>query len=167
MTRPILFAHGLDTGPVGTKSIALRDAGFAVSAPDCQGKDLASRIEILKRAIADSAEPPVLVGSSFGGIAGLCAVIVAHAEGRTAAGLLLCAPALQVPPPPGFAFPLAPPVPTEIVHGRHDDVIPIELSRDYARRYRVPLHEVDDDHRLAAAGLPVLLQATRRLADAR
>lgn len=166
MTRPILFAHGLETGPVGTKSIALRDAGFAVNAPDCRGKDLASRIEILKAAIAKSAEPPVLVGSSFGGIAGLCAAIAAHAEGHVVAGLLLCAPALQVPPPPGLVLPLAPPAPTEIVHGRGDDVIPIAFSRDYARRHGVPLHEVDDDHRLAVAGLPVLLQVARRMADA-
>jgi predicted alpha/beta hydrolase family esterase len=164
MPIPILFAHGLESGPIGTKSIALRDAGFTVDAPDCRKQDLSARIEILARAIVASPEPPLLVGSSFGGIAGLCAAIVAAARGRTVAGIVLCAPALQVPPPFGVVDSLAPPAPTEIVHGRGDEVIPIALSRDYATRFGVPLHECDDDHRLAAAGMPIILDVVRRMA---
>ena len=41
------------------------------------------------------------------------------------------------------------PVPTLILHGRHDDVIPIQASRDFAqKRPWVELMELDSDHGL-------------------
>jgi hypothetical protein len=41
------------------------------------------------------------------------------------------------------------PVPTLILHGRHDEVIPVDASRDYAsRRPWVRLIELDSDHAL-------------------
>lgn len=45
---------------------------------------------------------------------------------------------------------IAPLAPMLIVHGRHDDVVPIEGSRRYASTYpdMVTLLEVDSDHRL-------------------
>lgn len=51
-----------------------------------------------------------------------------------------------------FATPPPPPAPVTLVHGRQDDVIPIQHSRDYATRYpaRVTLHEFDADHTLNA-----------------
>lgn len=49
------------------------------------------------------------------------------------------------------AFPEVP-CPTRIVHGRRDEVVPIEGSRGYAAdRSHVTLVEVDDDHALAAS----------------
>jgi pimeloyl-ACP methyl ester carboxylesterase len=49
-----------------------------------------------------------------------------------------------------YRDPVVPPGPTMIIHGRSDDVIPIENSRRYAARFphRVQLIEVDSDHRL-------------------
>jgi pimeloyl-ACP methyl ester carboxylesterase len=46
---------------------------------------------------------------------------------------------------------LSPPAPILIIHGRHDDVVPISGSRDYADRYPnlVRLIEVESDHRLS------------------
>jgi pimeloyl-ACP methyl ester carboxylesterase len=42
------------------------------------------------------------------------------------------------------------PVPTTIIHGRHDEIIPIQASRDYAQtRPWVHLIEVDSDHALS------------------
>ncbi|KPQ40820.1 MAG: YqiA/YcfP family alpha/beta fold hydrolase [Phormidium sp.] len=42
------------------------------------------------------------------------------------------------------------PVPTTIIHGRDDEIIPIEASRDYAQtRSWVRLIEVDSDHALS------------------
>lgn len=50
-------------------------------------------------------------------------------------------------------------VPTLVVHGRRDDVVPVEFSRQFARgRRHVRLVEVDDDHTLLAA-LPEVLDA--------
>ncbi len=41
------------------------------------------------------------------------------------------------------------PIPTLILHGRHDDVIPIQASRDFAqKRPWVELMELDSDHGL-------------------
>lgn len=55
------------------------------------------------------------------------------------------------------------PCPTRIVHGREDEVVPIELSRDYARSVgQVTLIEVEDDHRLAAS-MPQIVSQARHL----
>jgi pimeloyl-ACP methyl ester carboxylesterase len=49
-----------------------------------------------------------------------------------------------------YLKPVPPPAPLLIIHGQHDDVIPIGHSRDYAARFphQVQLIEVDSDHRL-------------------
>lgn len=146
----ILFCHGLESGPLGRKVQYLRDHGFAVHSPDCSGQDLATRVLILRRAIAEK-RPDVVVGSSFGGMAGLCAAIEAKAAGTPIEGLLLCAPALQLDPPPGFSGPLSLPAPTIIIHGTRDEVIPISVSRTFADGHSVRLVEVDDDHSLAGS----------------
>lgn len=49
-----------------------------------------------------------------------------------------------------YATPPPPPAPVCIVHGTHDEVIPVSFSREYAGSYpgRVRLVEVEADHRL-------------------
>jgi hypothetical protein len=55
--------------------------------------------------------------------------------------------------------PLLRPVPTLILHGRRDEVIPIQASRDYASvRPWVQLIELDSDHALADV-MPEIWQA--------
>lgn len=153
----VLFAHGLESGPEGRKSAWLRDAGHDVRAPDCRGLDLAARIEILIAALADDCDAPrVLVGSSFGGIAGLVAAIFAARDGHGPTRLLLCAPALQIPVPPRYTTPLTPPCPTTVVHGVRDEIIPIALSRAWCRTHAVTLVECDDDHGLGHSREPIL-----------
>lgn len=57
---------------------------------------------------------------------------------------------------------LQPAVPTLILHGREDEVIPIQASRDYAQaRSFVKLIELDSDHSLGNA-LPEIWQAIYR-----
>ena len=36
MTVRVLFCHGLESGPLGRKVVGLREAGFAVTAPDME-----------------------------------------------------------------------------------------------------------------------------------
>jgi pimeloyl-ACP methyl ester carboxylesterase len=158
----LLFCHGLESGPHGRKTHALVDAGFEVEAPDCRGEDLAARVTRLHRAIVDAAEPPLVVGSSFGGIAGLLAALLAAREGVRVPGILLLAPALQLSPPASVDVELACPSPTIIIHGRHDEVIPIDVSRRFARTHGAELIEVDDDHALAGS-LGEIIAAVRRL----
>lgn len=59
----------------------------------------------------------------------------------------------------GRRHPRAPavPCPTLIIHGRQDDVVPIESSRKYAEAHdRVDLVEVDDGHELANSAERIL-----------
>ena len=163
--RMILFCHGLESAPIGRKSQGLIDLGYEVVAPDCRGKDLAARVELLAETMRGLAEPPLVVGSSFGGIAGLVAAIMVAREGVALDGLVLCAPALQVAPPPDTMDDLRPPCRTAIVHGTRDEVIPIALSRDYARRFAVELVEVDDDHGLGHAGFDAIADIVARFAQ--
>ena len=49
-----------------------------------------------------------------------------------------------------FLEPVSPPAPVLIIHGRNDEVVPVENSRRYAATYpdNTRLVEVDSDHRL-------------------
>ena len=167
MPSPLLFCHGLESAPIGRKSQGLIDLGYDVTAPDCRGQGLAARVDILTDAIAAFESAPLVVGSSFGGIAGLIAVILAHRAGTSVAGLVLCAPALQLPPPADTVTDLAPPCPTIVVHGTGDDVIPIAHSRSFCDRYGCPLVEVDDTHGLPNAGFAAIVGAVKDLAGSR
>lgn len=157
----ILFCHGLESGPFGRKFHALVDAGFDVRSPDCRGRDLAERVVILGDAILEGA-PSVVVGSSFGGIAGLLAADEAAARGAVVAALVLLAPALHVPLPAGRSLP-RPPAPTVIIHGVADAVVPIAVSRAYAAEHGVRLVEVEDEHPLAGS-LSIMVEAVRAAA---
>lgn len=53
-------------------------------------------------------------------------------------------------------------LPTLIIHGIHDDVVPINVSRDYAREHsRVTLIELDSDHGLNDVR-PIIWQETKK-----
>jgi signal transduction histidine kinase len=161
----VLFAHGLESGPWGRKSLALRDAGHDVTAPDARGLDLDARVGLLVEALRAADPVPVVVGSSFGGIAALLAVRWLEEDGLRLPGLVLCAPALGVPAPARWQIAMPPRCPTVLLHGRDDRVVPIELSRDFAAEHGVELVEVDDDHSLARS-IDTLLAIVDRLAAA-
>ena len=159
---PILFCHGLEGGPTGRKVLALRDAGLDVLAPDGRGLDLSERAAALLAALLRAPTPLVVVGSSFGGLAGLLAAQAAAARGVRIPALVLLAPALHLPLPPG-APPLRPPAPTAVLHGRRDPIIPIDVSRAFAAAHGADLREVDDDHALARS-LPEIVALVREAA---
>ena len=61
----IIFAHGLEGSPNGSKIRALKGAGFQVIAPDFQGMALAERVNLLQQICEEHREvKPVLAGSS-------------------------------------------------------------------------------------------------------
>ena len=86
--------------------------------------------------------PPLLVGSSMGGY-----VSAAAAATLRPRALFLLAPAFYMP---GFEeyTPQDVPAPTTIVHGWHDDIVPVENSVRWAREHRATLHVLDSNHRL-------------------
>lgn len=148
-TPPVFFCHGLESAPRGRKYDALTAAGVQVSAPDFRGMNLAARVDTLLPILADS-PPALVIGSSYGGITALCAAILHARNGGGLAGLILCAPALGHTEPPADRLELRAPVPTTVLHGLQDDVVPITVSRDFAARDpQVDLIEVEDGHTLA------------------
>ena len=144
----IVFAHGLEGSPGGSKVRSLRAAGFEVAAPDFTGMNLAARVELLDRSTRGIR--CVLAGSSYGG---LTAAIVASRHPERFTGLMLLAPAFNLAeePEPDVTRIRAPEgIRTIVIHGTLDDVVPVLVSRAYRDRScgRVGLIEVEDVHRL-------------------
>ena len=149
----IIFAHGLEGTPHGSKIQSIRNSGFEVLAPDFQGMPLIERVALLEKISLDFAEKkPILAGSSYGG---LTAAIVAMRFPERFSGLLLCAPALHLKEPPvdDSTILVAPKgMPTVIIHGINDDVVPISCSIEYAERSGediIEFNKVLDGHRLS------------------
>ena len=145
----VIFSHGQESGPWGTKIRAMselaKSLGCNVDSIDYQGiTDPTARVEKLVRECAGINDALILVGSSMGGH-----VATAAATTLGAAGLFVLAPAYYME---GYEklTPLTPSMPICIVHGWHDDIVPVENSIRYARECSASLHLVDGDHRLTA-----------------
>jgi pimeloyl-ACP methyl ester carboxylesterase len=147
MSCTVVFSHGKESGPWGRKITAMaalaRDLGHSVESIDYRGmEDPAARVEKLVAAAARSPKPLVLVGSSMGGH--VAAAAAARVRPR---GLFLLAPAFYMS---GFEAytPQDVPCPTTLVHGWHDDIVPVENSIRWAREHHATLHVLNSDHRL-------------------
>ena len=148
MTMPaVYFSHGQESGPWGTKIRAMaetvRALGCRAESVDYQGiADPGERVDRLLEECAGIEESLVLVGSSMGGH-----VATAAAEQLGAIGLFVLAPAFYMP---GFEelTPPPPEMPVVIVHGRQDDVVPVENSIRFANECGADLHIFDAGHRL-------------------
>jgi len=143
----VIFSHGQESGPWGTKIRAMAELvkglGCAADSIDYQGiADPTERVAKCVRECADIDDRIVLVGSSMGGH-----VATAAAEQVGAVGLFVLAPAYYMEGHEDLT-PGPPHIPICIVHGWHDDIVPIENSIRYARRCSATLHLVDGDHRL-------------------
>lgn len=145
--RYVVFSHGKDGAPWGTKITALaataRGEGYEVESVDYRGIDsVEDRVSKLCDVCARLSGELVLVGSSLGGYVTLSAAATLHAR-----GVFLLAPALYFPELP----PLRPRIldcPATLVHGWRDDVVPYEQSVRFAREYGAQLHLLDSDHSL-------------------
>src|SRR5690349_15881906 len=147
--RLIIFSHGQDGEPWGTKIVAMAEAAravrYRVESVDYRGiGDPAMRVTKLREFCGQQKIPPVLVGSSLGGH-----VATAVSTDVRARGLFLLAPAFYMPGYEQFT-PKPAACPITIVHGWRDDIVPIDNSIRYAREYRATLHAIDSDHRMTA-----------------
>ena len=145
----VLFSHGQESGPWGTKIQAMaelvKSKGCSADSIDYQGiADPTQRVDKLIAEASAIDDRLILIGSSMGGH-----VATAAADRLGAAGLFVLAPAYYMegfealtPEPPGM--------PISIVHGWDDDVVPVENSIRFARKCNATLHLVDGDHRLTA-----------------
>jgi pimeloyl-ACP methyl ester carboxylesterase len=143
----VVFSHGKETGPWGSKITAMaatgRELGLAVESVDYQGiEDPGKRVDKLVQLGSTMTGSMVLVGSSMGGH-----VSAAAAHPLRARGLFLLAPAFYMA---GFEAytPQQVDCPTAIVHGWRDDIVPVENSIRWAREHRAALHILESDHRL-------------------
>ena len=142
----VIFAHGMESGPQGTKINALSEVaiskGWAVESPDySHTKDFSERVQYLLNMSFDYTGKLVLVGSSMGGY------VMAHAADQIRPdGLYLMAPALYYE---GFdEEPAFHPQHTVVVHGWQDGVVPVDRAQRYAAPRSVDLHLVEAGHTL-------------------
>ncbi len=147
--RIVLFSHGQESGPWGTKITALaedaRESGLAVDSIDYRGmSDPAERANKLIARMRECSEDILLVGSSMGGY-----VAVAAAQKQPAAGLFLMAPALAVPGWPPLEKTVS--APALVIHGWEDDIVPLQWSIDFARDNMARLHLLRAGHSLTEA----------------
>lgn len=154
-----ILSHGFESGPEATKVSALavvaERAGFTPLRPDYTDLDarhdisplgdVPARLQRLSVLAAEAATrgPLVLAGSSLG------AWISAHASLHVpVAALFLMAPPVRLDPAPVLD---AARVPTAIIHGWDDELIPAAEVIAWAEARRARLLLVDDSHRLAAS----------------
>lgn len=147
MKTLVLFAHGKESGPWGSKIKYLAEIaqakGCKVLSPDYS--DLSDPDARVRRLLTMELLPYdrlVLVGSSMGGYVSTLASL-----SLKPAGLFLMAPAFYMP---GYAeqAPCSGAGRTSVVFGWQDEVIPVEHGIRFAQQQRVELHVLDGDHRL-------------------
>jgi pimeloyl-ACP methyl ester carboxylesterase len=166
----ICFFHGLDSSPQGTKSTLLRRHYPKIWIPALP-RDVGERLERLSR---EMDRPMVVVGSSLGG---LTALLFAMRKPRWVKGMVLLAPAVGTNRQDLFGADqlkvldtvfIPERIPTTVIAGIRDDVIPISAIRSMVARSpdpdRIILHEVDDDHNLHQS-LDLMLQSIREIID--
>lgn len=141
-TLRVLFIHGLESNPSGTKARYLASE-FEALTPAMDTRDLEGCIAQQAAEIARF-QPDVVVGSSYGG-----AVAVALlGRGLWRGPTLLLAPAAEKL---GIANVLPEGVAVMVAHGTRDEIIPLEDSRALTATGTaalVQLVEVEDGHRL-------------------
>jgi alpha/beta superfamily hydrolase len=173
-----ILSHGFESGPHATKVTALAEAaerlGWTHERPDythCDGcrhvselGDVEARQAQLLALARDRARhgPLVLAGSSLG----------AYISARVSldvrpVALFLMAPPTVMGPLPALD---AAEVPTSVIHGWDDELIPAQRVADWAHARRARLLLVDDTHRLerhvqaSADAFAQLLQSLERTA---
>lgn len=143
----IIYLHGLDSTSQSGKARQFAQKFPGMVTPDFTGS-IEERMQQLYPILGDKKDWTI-IGSSFGG---LMAGIFTLDHPTQVRKLILLAPALMLEP---FASRKLTPVsvPTIIVHGTADDVVPLEPVRELAEKVFTNLtyYTVDDGHRLAKA----------------
>ena len=148
----VLFFHGLEGNPNGTKIQFLKANGCEVVAPALSRDDFDGDLRSAQQAF-DEQQPDVVVGSSRGG-----AVAVNIDAGDTP--LVLIAPAWQ-----HWGTATSVNANTTILHSQQDDLVPIAGSRQLLSNSGLPAERlvvVGKEHRMSDdEALQALLEAVR------
>jgi pimeloyl-ACP methyl ester carboxylesterase len=144
----IIYLHGSDSSSQSSKARQLAEKFPGMTTPDFTG-DFDERMAQLKK-ILGRKKDWTIIGSSLGGLMGTVFTCQKPSQVRK---LILLAPAL-LKDPFGSYLDLEPvSVPTIVIHGTADDVVPLESAREYAEKLFTNLKYivVDDGHRLQEA----------------
>ncbi|MGE5250475.1 MAG: alpha/beta fold hydrolase [Bacteroidota bacterium] len=143
--RRLIYLHGLESTSQSGKARRFAGRFPGVLTPDFTGS-FAERMKQLRPILGESSGWTI-IGSSYGGLMGTA---FAHDHPGQVRKLVLLAPAIILPE--FSARPDLKPVdvPTVLIHGRQDEVVPAEAVRILAERIFTHLDyiPVDDDHRL-------------------
>jgi pimeloyl-ACP methyl ester carboxylesterase len=144
----IIYLHGLESNSQSGKARQFADRFPGMLTPDFTGS-FDERMAQLMPILAEQTDWTI-IGSSFGGLMGAVFALDYEPQIRK---LILLAPALMIPPFESLADRKTVSVPTVIVHGTEDDVVPLEPVRKLAERVFTNLtyHIVQDGHRLQKA----------------
>ena len=145
MMRNMIFLHGLESSSQTYKASVIRDSFPELIVPDFTGP-LEQRLKALYPILGDKKDWTI-IGSSFGGLMG---AIFSCEHPDLVRKLVLLAPALMLPEFAPFLGSEPVSVPTTIIHGRQDTIVPLEEVREIARKVfsNLTYEIVDDDHRL-------------------
>jgi pimeloyl-ACP methyl ester carboxylesterase len=144
----VIYIHGSESNSNSGKARLFREWFPGLLTPDFTG-DFDARMGQLY-AILNDRPDWVLIGSSYGG---LMATLFTLDKTTQVRKLILLAPALTLPPLASLTDPQPVSVPTTLIHGTADTVVPLEPVRAIAQRLFTDLTPitVDDDHRLGKA----------------
>ena len=143
----LLFLHGLESQPGGTKARYLERLGYSVFNPALPRESFEDSVRIAQ-AIVDKEQPDCIIGSSRGGA-------VAMGLGQSPGSLVLIAPAWR------RYFGQTPKKliqPSVVLHSPNDRIIPYEESVELATVHGSELitvgscHRMSDDEALTALG---------------
>jgi len=141
----LIYLHGLESDSNSGKARQFREWFPGMVTPDFKGLFEERMIQL--QPILANKNDWTIIGSSFGGLMGTVYTCKNPTRVRK---LILLAPAL-LREPFGSHLDLQPAsVPTTIIHGTRDDVVPLEPAREVAQSLFTNLNYiiVDDDHRL-------------------
>ncbi len=144
-TSRLIYLHGLESDSNSGKARQFREWFPGMLTPDFKGSFEERMIQL--EPILAAKEGWTIIGSSFGGLMGTVYTCKHPTRVRK---LVLLAPALLRDPFGSFLDLEPVSVPTIIIHGTLDDVVPLEPVREIAQKLFTDLtyHIVEDDHRL-------------------
>ncbi len=147
----VFLSHGLESGPASTKVQAMKAVAEAFGQVHAEAldhrstKDPTERLEQMRKAMGAAGADPartILAGSSMGGW-----VCAQTSTLMPVLGCFLLAPALALPDYPESS-PVIQARHTQIIHGWHDDVVPVTPVLELARQQELETLLLPDGHRL-------------------
>jgi len=142
----LIYLHGSESDSNSGKARLFREWFPGMLTPDfiCS---LDERMSQLYAILSDKSDW-ILIGSSYGGLMGTVFTLDHPDQVRK---LILLAPALMLEPIASLSQPEPVSVPTIVIHGTLDTVVPLEPVRAIVQRLftNVKYYVVEDDHRLS------------------